>query len=279
MNRIFLIGNGQSRLQFPIEKLKGHGKIYGCNAIYRDYPDLIDVLTGVDHGICHEIYHSGYALKKPCYFRNWTKVPVHMYSMMVEGMASKQEVEDIKKYDLIKSNNQDDSTEFVMHGTNLKGLVGIIKKNNQIDRQQINKSQLYLSWIKEGDMSFDFRDIADGKDHGWACGATSGFIACKREHPDEVYMIGHDLYSDTEKINNIYASTQNYTAKNTPPTPAVNWVDQWRTLMGWTPDVKFYKVNLDGADTKTNRPLPEWSKLSNIEYMTHRQVLDKLGIS
>ena len=68
MNRIFLIGNGQSRLQFPIEKLKGHGKIYGCNAIYRDYPDLIDVLTGVDHGICHEIYHSGYAFKKPWYF-------------------------------------------------------------------------------------------------------------------------------------------------------------------------------------------------------------------
>ena len=98
-SRVFCIGNGESRIGIDLLKYKEFGKIYGCNAIYRDHPNLCDVLTGVDHGMIHEIYHAGMAQKIPCYFRNWTKVPVHMYSMMVEGMASKQEVEDIKKYD------------------------------------------------------------------------------------------------------------------------------------------------------------------------------------
>jgi hypothetical protein len=42
MNTTFVIGNGESRRIFPIENLKGKGIIYGCNAIYRDYPHLCD---------------------------------------------------------------------------------------------------------------------------------------------------------------------------------------------------------------------------------------------
>ena len=37
MDTAFVIGNGESRNIFPIEKLKGKGVIYGCNAIYRDH--------------------------------------------------------------------------------------------------------------------------------------------------------------------------------------------------------------------------------------------------
>ena len=57
MSKVFCIGNGESRKDFDLNVLKGKGKVYGCNAIYRDYPDLIDVLTAVDNGIIHEIYH------------------------------------------------------------------------------------------------------------------------------------------------------------------------------------------------------------------------------
>jgi hypothetical protein len=73
MKRVFCIGNGESRTGFDLETLRGHGKIYGCNAIYRDF--MPDVLIGVDHGIMHEIYHAGVAQKIPCWFRDWTKVP------------------------------------------------------------------------------------------------------------------------------------------------------------------------------------------------------------
>jgi len=71
MKRVFCIGNGESRKGFDLEQLRPHGKIYGCNAIYRDF--MPDVLTAVDHGIMHEIYHAGIAQKIPCYFRDWTK--------------------------------------------------------------------------------------------------------------------------------------------------------------------------------------------------------------
>ena len=65
LKRVFCIGNGESRQGFDLDKLKPFGKIYGCNAIYRDY--MPDVLTAVDHGIMHEIYHAGVAQKIPCY--------------------------------------------------------------------------------------------------------------------------------------------------------------------------------------------------------------------
>ena len=34
MSNVFCIGNGTSRKDFNLEKLRPHGKIYGCNALY-----------------------------------------------------------------------------------------------------------------------------------------------------------------------------------------------------------------------------------------------------
>ena len=57
MKNVFLIGNGESRKGLDLTKLKSKGRVYGCNAIYREFTP--DVLISVDHGIMHEIYHSG----------------------------------------------------------------------------------------------------------------------------------------------------------------------------------------------------------------------------
>ena len=51
----FIIGNGESRNIFPIETLKGHGTIYGCNAIYRDHPYLCDHVVAVNPPMYEEI--------------------------------------------------------------------------------------------------------------------------------------------------------------------------------------------------------------------------------
>ena len=38
---IFCIGNGESRKNFDLERLRPFGKIYGCNGLYRDFtPDI-----------------------------------------------------------------------------------------------------------------------------------------------------------------------------------------------------------------------------------------------
>ena len=60
----FIIGNGPSRKKFDITKLKGNGTIYGCNALYRDYPNLVDFLVSIDPPIIEEITASDFPKEK-----------------------------------------------------------------------------------------------------------------------------------------------------------------------------------------------------------------------
>ena len=55
MDSAFIIGNGESRNIFPIEKLKDKGIIYGCNAIYRDHPKLCDHIVAVNPPMYQEL--------------------------------------------------------------------------------------------------------------------------------------------------------------------------------------------------------------------------------
>ena len=276
MKRVFCIGNGESRKGFNLETLRPHGTIYGCNAIYRDF--MPDVLTAVDHGIMHEIYHAGIAQKIPCYFRDWTKVPAMMYETMLAGGLDKLEVEKIKqegKY--ISENERNNAKEYVMHGANLKGLVKIKKEDGSIIPQNVNHAVLRVSWIQDPDYSHSLTDIQKPKDLGWACGASAGFIACEVYKAKEVYLIGHDLYSTHEKINNIYKSTKHYTAKDNGPTPSINWIKQWKTLFDWFPNTIFIKVNrYNDSRDQVNGPIKEWEGTKNLVYADY-STLDNLA--
>ena len=80
MTKIFCIGNGESRKDFDLYKLKPFGKIYGCNGLYRDFAP--DVLVAMDFNICHEIYRSGYAFDNIVYLKEWEKNPASMYEKL-----------------------------------------------------------------------------------------------------------------------------------------------------------------------------------------------------
>ena len=54
----FIIGNGESRKMFPIHSLKTAGTIYGCNAIYRDNPDLCDIIFAVNEDMYLELFEA-----------------------------------------------------------------------------------------------------------------------------------------------------------------------------------------------------------------------------
>jgi hypothetical protein len=58
MDRAFVLGNGRSRLGLDLNSLSSAGKIFGCNALYRDFSP--DVLIATDPGITKEIECSGY---------------------------------------------------------------------------------------------------------------------------------------------------------------------------------------------------------------------------
>lgn len=59
MTIAFVLGNGISRRDISLTELKPLGKIYGCNALYREFTP--DVLVATDRPIATAIQESGYA--------------------------------------------------------------------------------------------------------------------------------------------------------------------------------------------------------------------------
>lgn len=65
MSTAFVLGNGISRRVIDPTTLKPFGKIYGCNALYREF--VPDVLIATDRPIAEHIQQSGYA-KQNCFY-------------------------------------------------------------------------------------------------------------------------------------------------------------------------------------------------------------------
>jgi hypothetical protein len=279
MTNVFCIGNGTSRKNFNLEKLRPHGKIYGCNALYRTFTP--DVLIAVDHGIMHEIYQSGYCEKNETWLRDWNKIPAEMFESMVFLGLTSDDKEEVKKYDLITQNIKTDQKEYVMHGANLKGIIEVLHRDIKYkEKKIINHSSICVSWVKDTDKTHDLKEIMTNEkgiaiDHGWSAGPTSGYIAVKQNNPKNVYLIGHDLYSNNNLVNNMYSGTKHYVIPENSETPCINWIDQWRTLAKWNPDVNFFKVNeFNDGQNKTNSIIKEWIDVPNIKYINFQQ-LDK----
>ena len=274
--KVFCIGNGESRKDFDLETLRPHGKIYGCNALYRDFTP--DVITAVDMGIMHEIYNSGYAQDNQCVFRDWNTMPGEMYEQLLYAGQnySDQDYDLIKKENVIKTNERGDRKEFVLHGSNLAGVVEILKKNKTREEKKVNHTSINVSWVTEDDKVRSVNDYmintsGDTKDRGWAAGPTSGYFAVQDNTPDEVFLIGHDLESIDGKLNNLYKDTKHYGLKEAHKTPSVNWINQWLELIKEHLNITFYKVNPHGGDgSDPISTIPEaWAGMSNIKYIDY----------
>ena len=105
---------------------------------------------------------------------------------------------------------------------------------------------------------------------GYSSGPASVLIASIEEKPNEVYLIGHDIYSTTGKFNNVYKDTFNYEKSDTHPTPTDNWVDQ----LGWSfkdfPHIEFYHVG--GI-----REVIKWKEYKNLHYLTLDEMWKRLN--
>jgi len=284
--RVFCIGNGESRKSIDLIKLREHGKIYGCNALYRDFTP--DVLIAVDQGIMHEIYHSGFCHKNQCYFRNWSKVPAELYENMIKAGATDEDLKLAREEGAFYENKRTPETNhFVMHGSSVAGVAHIVRSDKTKGKKFVQQKSIKVSWIRDNDKSNCVNDIlVDKKDPGWAAGATAGYIACLKEEPDEVYMIGHDLNSTTGKVNNMYKGTSNYVLPEHHPTPSVNWKQQWKqTFYDFSGKskykrVQFYKVQEKntGGD-QVNREVPEWTDhKGNLSYMTFKEFYKRFNL-
>ena len=77
-------------------KLRPHGKIYGCNGLYRDFTP--DVLCSVDGPMMHEVYHSGYGDNNELWLRDWNPIPGMTYNTVVFVNLTPKEIDvDLKR--------------------------------------------------------------------------------------------------------------------------------------------------------------------------------------
>jgi hypothetical protein len=58
-----IIGNGPSRKYFDLKELQKKGTTFGCNALYRDFPE-VDFLIAIDDGMIEEIKASDFPQEK-----------------------------------------------------------------------------------------------------------------------------------------------------------------------------------------------------------------------
>jgi hypothetical protein len=283
MSKVFVLGNGESRQPLNLDVLKTIGKVYGCNALYRDFTP--DGLICVDSGMMQEVYDSGYALENRCYFRNWGKLPGEMYDMVVQpesffagwGEGFFHETER-KGY-----------TQFVLQGTEpdkIMMLYNMIKKQKEelghpFDaediRAKLGKHGCWVTWVADEDQITEFHeDIA-----GWSAGPIAVNIAITENNPTDVFLVGFDLNSPTDKVNNVYKSTQNYIDGDYNEVPSVNWVKQHKQNFTKFPDTTFWKVNpkpLTEGD-KINARIEEWDEFENVKYIDFKEFEKILDIS
>ena len=247
----FCFGNGNSRKTLDLDKYKQHGTVIGCNAIYRDYTP--DILVALDTGIAHEIYRSGYVFKNTTYLGYWTPIPI----MVVDDLLNAE-----KGPVSLSPSDLDFVTEAVYHGDeNEKGIT-------------------YITGVLRPDKVIDIEPGID--EFAYATGTRAIYLACELG-ATEVYIIGHDLYSTDDKVNNIYAGTPQYAGKDAPmkrPDKAEkddlnHWIKQHKNTFNTFKDTKFYKVNPNPIGTSPiDVIIPEWHDCNNLEYITQHD-LDK----
>jgi len=106
---------------------------------------------------------------------------------------------------------------------------------------------------------------------GYSSGNVALTLACYEKF-SYIYLIGHDLISDTQKVNNIYVDTDNYKTSSMPATFHGNWVEQIRKIMVNFPLYNFARV---GA---LNNFVPEsWKECPNHREITFEQFLNEIN--
>ena len=255
-----LIGNGESRKWYcPSHQIFGVPvTTWGCNALYRN--GKVDNLVAVDYGMQQEIYDSGY--DGVCHFANWSIVPSTVADMMFMGF-------DIPEAFIHRSKNRTD--QCVVQGkdpnTLQEKIEMAIQMNPHMDVpdlvQKMEKDVgVWITYVNEND---DINNIDFPV--GWSTGNTALHLACQ-SGAEEVYILGFDLSSYDEPLNNIYKGTDNYLSSDAKGFNSVNWQNQMQTVFREFKDVQFSWV--DATE--------EFIQENNLSYLTKTEFCDKLVI-
>ena len=256
--KYFCFGNGKSRVGLDLDKYKQYGTVVGCNAIYRDFTP--DILVALDAPIAHEIYRSGYAHHGTSYLGYWSEIPTGVAEHMLESETGPVS---------ISPGDLGFTRDVVYHGG--EGVFTLDSKVTGIT---------YVTGVVKPDDAHEIEPTID--EFAYATGTRAIYLACELG-AKEVYIIGHDLYSPDDKVNNIYAGTSCYVGKDAPmirPDKSEkddlhHWILQHKNTFNTFNDTKFYKVTSNAIGTSPiDVIIPEWHDCNNLEYITQHE-LDK----
>jgi len=231
---------------------------WGCNAIYRN--GKVDNLVAVDYGMQQEIYDSGY--DGVCHFANWSVLPSSVADMMFMGY-------DIPEAFVHKSKNRTDNC--VISGkdpvTLKERIEAAILMFPSLDMKDLQMKMekdigVWITYVSEDDNinTIDFPV-------GWSAGNTAMHLACQ-QGAREIYILGFDLSSYDEPLNNMYKGTDNYLSSDARGFNPVNWQNQMQTVFREFKDVQFSWV--DATE--------EFIQENNLSYLTKAEFCDKLNI-
>ena len=143
----------------------------------------------------------------------------------------------------------------------------MIKEFPHLDKEDVkNKCYknvgLYITWLKEHDRVRTIESVP----YGWCAGATAMHLACEQGEKD-IYMLGFDLSSYDEPLNNMYKGTNNYLPENAKGFNADNWVMQLVHTFQKFPDTQFYWVDDYSKENKL--------QIKNVTTISYKE-LDKV---
>ena len=286
--RCILLGNGESRLGLDLDYLKERAIVWGCNAIYRDWTP--DRLVSVDIEMSDEIYRSGYCFENVTYFREWCRLPADAFDMLARPEhISRQDIDNLDSF-IHESPRPEGWDEFVMSGQDLDTMRGFREDHlrqfpdsrpEDIDRVLGDKrAGLWITWCPPTDKVIEARSLPGNTDYGFAAGPLQNLLASQFDDPKEVYLVGHDMWSETgDFVNNVYKDTDCYQEAGGSEVPPDNWIDHHKLIFDKFPDIKYYKVNPKPLDVgnRINRVIEEWNTTPNLEYMTHNELYERLN--
>lgn len=96
----------------------------------------------------------------------------------------------------------------------------------------------------------------------WNSGPFAVLLGCL-EQADTVNLLGFDLYSLQNKVNNIYKNTENYNSSDSAPVDHSYWLHQLKQLFASFPNKKFIQWQL------SNWQVPDcWMDSKNLTFNT-----------
>lgn len=108
---------------------------------------------------------------------------------------------------------------------------------------------------------------------GWSSGPTALHLASSHEK-EEIYILGFDYKGIDDKVNNIFANTNNYKKSTDKATYYGNWLRQTGIVIQKNPQKRYIRV--------TNKEcfIPEpLTKLGNLTHMKIDDFMEKFGLT